>query len=88
MIQTNIKKIFEEAGLEAIRPTDQALETMGISRRRFTLLLENTHVSPISVQELESIKEWIQGIQTMDTDRLIGEYSPTDEVASSLGLSK
>lgn len=88
MIQTNLKKLFENAGLEAVRPTDNALEKMDISRRRFTLLMDNKHVTPISVQELESIKTWVEEIKAIDPDQVIGDYTPHADIAQSLGLNK
>lgn len=88
MIQTNLKKLFETAGLESVRPTDEALEKMGISRRRFTLLMENSHVSPISVQELESMKTWIEEIKMINTDQIVGDFTPHADIAESLGLNK
>jgi len=88
MIQTNIKKLFEDAGLEAIRPTDEALSEMGISRRRFTLLVENSHVTPMSVHELDAIKTWLEGIKSIDTDQIVGPYSRSEDMARSLGLNK
>lgn len=88
MIQTNIKKLFETAGIEMPRPTEQALETMAISRRRFTLLVDNKHVTPITVQELEAIKAWIEEIKAIDTEQLVGEWKDSKELANSLGLTK
>lgn len=88
MIQTNIKKLFENAGAEMPRPTDQALEMMNISRKRFTLLAENRKSTPITVQELEAIKAWIENIKSIDTDQIIGDFEPADELAISLGLTK
>lgn len=88
MIQTNLKKLFENAGLEAVRPTDNALEKMDISRRRFTLLMDNKHVTPLSVQELEAIKTWVEEIKAIDSDQVIGDYTPHADIAQSLGLNK
>jgi predicted DNA-binding protein (UPF0251 family) len=89
MIQTNIKKLFEDAGLEAIRPTDEALAQMGISRRRFTLLLENSqYATPMSVHELEAIRIWIEGIKSIDAEQIVGNYSPSSDMAKELGLTK
>lgn len=88
MVQTNIKKIFENAGLENPRPTDKALQEMDLSRRRFTQLMENSHVSPITVSELASLKGWIIQLKEMDPDQLVGQFEPSDELADSLGLSK
>ena len=88
MIQTNIKKLFEEAGIENPRPTDKALEEMGLSRRRYTQLVENSHKSPITVAELAGIKGWISQIKDMDGEQVIGNFEPSAELADSLGLSK
>jgi hypothetical protein len=71
MTKTNLKKMLNEAGLESVRPSSIALDSMKISRRRFTNLFENTHKSPISVQELQSIKKWIIGIKEIKPDELI-----------------
>ena len=88
MIPINLKKIFEQAGLEDPRPTDQALERMGISRRRFSQLLDNKHVNPITVPELEALKNWIEEIKSIDPELIIGDYSSHQHLADSLGLSK
>ena len=71
MIAVKIKKVFENAGLEDIRPTDQALEKMGISRNRFNKILENKAMKPITVSELEAIKRWMDGLSALSTDSLI-----------------
>ena len=71
MTQTNLKKLFAESGLEEVRPTDEALSKMGITRRRFTMLLENSHSTDLTVQELEAIKAWVEQIKNLDSDRLI-----------------
>lgn len=88
MIQTNIKKLFEQAGLEDPRPTDKALEEMNLSRRRYSQLLENTHKSPITVSELSAIKRWIAQIKDMDGEQVVGTYEPNEDLAESLGLTK
>lgn len=88
MIQTNIKKLFQDAGIEEARPTDEALERMGISRRRFTQLLENLHKTEITVQELEAIRGWIEGLKEIDTDRLVGNDTSSSLLAEKLGLIK
>lgn len=88
MIQTNIKKLFEQAGLEDPRPTDKALEEMNLSRRRYSQLLENTHKSPITVSELSAIKGWIAQIKDMDGEQVVGTYEPNEDLAESLGLTK
>lgn len=88
MILTNIKRIFENAGLDTPRPTDKALADMALTRKRWTQLLENSHKSPITVAELASIKGWIAKIKEMDPDQVVGEFEPADELAESLGLSK
>jgi predicted oxidoreductase len=88
MTLTNIKRLFESAGLEEVRPTEEALTTMGISRRRFTLLLDNKNVTPITVDELEAFKAWMEGIKAIDTAQIIGEYDTESELAESIGLTK
>lgn len=88
MLHTNLKNLFENAGLENIRPTEQALAEMKITRRRFTLLLENDHKTPISVEEMEAIKVWIEGIKAIDTDQVIGESNSLSDLADSLGMTK
>ncbi|PRY90625.1 hypothetical protein [Mongoliibacter ruber] len=88
MIKTNLKKLLLRAGLEEARPTEEALEKMEISRRRFTQLLENTNKTPINVHELESIKKWISGFQMVDTDLLVGEIAEKSCLTEKLGLIK
>lgn len=88
MIQTNIKNLFLEAGLEEVRPSDEALEKMGISRRRYTQLLENVNKTPITVIELESIKEWIEGFKVINTEHLIGDYHKSSNLTEKLGFVK
>jgi hypothetical protein len=87
-MQTNTKKLLEVAGIEEVRPTDEALAKMGMSRRRWTQLLENININPMTVQELEAIKEWIQGLQNIDTDKLIGKIPDKSQLSERLGLSK
>lgn len=88
MILTNIQKIFENAGLDNPRPTERALQDMGLTRKRFTQLLENSHKSPITVAELGAIRGWIAKIREMDPEQIVGEFEPSDSLAESLGLSK
>jgi hypothetical protein len=88
MILTNIKKLFEEAGIDQVRPTDEALVRMGISRRRFTLLHENSHKTAITVEELTAIKEWMDGIKEINSDQIVGDATSDREIAESLGLQK
>ncbi|WP_289030183.1 hypothetical protein [uncultured Algoriphagus sp.] len=62
---------------------------MGLSRRRFTLLVENSqYATPMSVHELEAIKTWIEGIKAIDADQIVGVYSRTADMAKELGLTK
>lgn len=70
-MSTNIKNLLEKAGIEKIRPTDNALKEMGISRRRFGTLAENLRQKPITVRELESIKKYIRGFQDIDLNALV-----------------
>lgn len=88
MIQTNIQKIFEDAGIENVRPTDKALENMRMSRRRFTQLMENSHKSSITVEELSALRGWILQVKEMDPDHLVGEFESSKRLAESLGLTK
>ncbi len=88
MILTNIQRIFENAGLDNPRPTEKALQEMGLTRKRFTQLLENSHKSPITVAELAAIRGWIAKIREMDPEQIVGEFEPVDTLAESLGLSK
>lgn len=88
MMQTNLKRLLDTAGIEEIRPTEEALNQMGISRRRFTLLLENKHATAITVSELEGLKTWIEGIKSIETGQIIGDFSPESELAESIGLIK
>jgi hypothetical protein len=88
MVLTNIKNLFLEAGLEEVRPSDDALDRMGISRRRFTQLMENVNKTPITVAELESIKDWISGFKEINTDHLIGDIQKTSNLTEKLGFVK
>ena len=88
MIQTNIKKLFDEVGLESIRPTDEALLQMGISRRRFTILVDNIHKTPITIEEVQAIKAWITGVTALNPEEIIGENNSSKELAESMGLTK
>lgn len=88
MIQTNLKKLFLAVGLEEVRPTDEALEKMGLSRRRFTLLLENKHATSMTIEEHESLKDWIEGIKEIDHMQIIGEFESIDELADKLGMTR
>lgn len=88
MIQINIKHLFESAGLENPRPTDKALEEMGLSRKRFTQLTENVYKSPITVTELEGIKRWVSNITEMDPEQVVGQVEQANALAESLGMSK
>lgn len=88
MIQTNIKTLLLEAGLAEARPTEQALSKMGLSRRRFTQLMENSNITPININELAGIKRWISGFSDIDTDNLIGGNRAKTEIAERFGLTK
>lgn len=88
MIQTNLKRLLLAAGIEEIRPTDEALDKMRMSRRRFTLLLENKHVNSMTVEEHESLKVWIEGFRLIDSQQIIGDFEPESDLAESLGLTK
>jgi hypothetical protein len=80
MIQTNLKLLFTEAGIEEIRPTEQALEKMGISRRRYTQLVENINKTPITVPELAAIQSWIATWSEIDLEKIV---ALKDEVVSN-----
>ncbi len=84
----NIKNLFEAAGLENPRPTDKALKEMGVSRKRYTQLMENVYKSPITVSELEGIKRWITNITEMEPEQVVGEVQHANALAESLGMSK
>lgn len=88
MIQTNLKKLFLAVGLEEVRPTDEALEKMGLSRRRFTLLLENKHATSMTIEEHESLKDWIEGIKEIDHTQIIGDFEALDTLADKLGMTR
>lgn len=88
MVQTNIKNLFLEAGIEEARPSEEALTKMGISRRRFTQLLENVNKTPITVPELEAIKEWIEGFKDINTEQIIGDIQKTSDLREKLGFVK
>lgn len=75
MTKTNIKLLLEKAGIEDPRPTNEALKKMGISRRRFTQLLENVNKTPMSVNELNSISAWIEGFKAIDTEQIVTVHS-------------
>ncbi|MDN3689061.1 hypothetical protein [Cyclobacterium jeungdonense] len=66
-----IKKLFEEAGIEDVRPTDEALKAMGLSRRRFTQLVEGTNKTDISVSELISIKAWVKRVTEINPEEVM-----------------
>ncbi len=87
-MQINIKNLFESAGMENPRPTEKALEEMGISRKRYTQLLENVYKSPITVSELEGIKRWITNITDIDPEQVVGQVEEPNALAESLGMSK
>jgi hypothetical protein len=88
MIQTNLKRLLQLAGIEEVRPSDEALEKMRMSRRRFTLLLENKHVTSMTVEEHESLKAWIEGFRQIDSSQIIGDFEPVEDLAESFGLTK
>lgn len=75
MTKTNIKLLLEKAGIEDPRPTQEALKKMGISRRRFTQLLENKNKTPMSVNELNGISDWIEGFKSIDTEQIVTVHS-------------
>ncbi|MFN3802606.1 hypothetical protein [Belliella pelovolcani] len=88
MIQINIKNLLLNAGIEEVRPTDEALEKMGIARRRFTQLIENLNKKEITVAELEAIKVWVNGFSDIDTDRIIEQADSSYTMKEKLGLVK
>jgi hypothetical protein len=85
-VNINIKNLLLKVGIENLRPSDKALEEMGISRRRYTQLIENINKTPININELESMKKYIQGFQNIDTDKIIGK--DLDDLPNKLGLTK
>jgi hypothetical protein len=86
MIQTNIKNLLLEAGIEEVRPTDEALEKMGMTRRRFTQLSENSNRKDITVAELEALKGWIHGFADINTERLIEQADSSSSMKEKLGM--
>ncbi|AWW31880.1 hypothetical protein DN752_18030 [Echinicola strongylocentroti] len=88
MIAIRVKELFEEAGIEEVRPTEEALRKMGMSRRRFTQLTDNVNKTPISVPELEAIKEWIAQLREIEPDEIIGQSTVTSEIKNRFGLTK
>ncbi len=71
MLTITVKEVFEKAGLEDIRPTENALQEMGISRKRFSQIIENSAKSPVTVSELEAIRRWMNGLSALSTESLI-----------------
>lgn len=65
-----IKEILKGAGLDEIRPTEEALTAMGISRRRFTQLVEGTNKSDVTLSEIKAIKKWLEGIRDIDPEKV------------------
>jgi hypothetical protein len=89
MVNINIKNLLLEAGIEELRPSKEALQEMGISRRRYTQLVENINKTPININEMEAIKKYIQGFQNINTDQLIGQTcSQINLIKENLGLTK
>lgn len=70
MTHINLKTMLENVGIQDPKPTQDALDQMGISRRRFTQLSENINKSPMSVHELEAIKNWVNGIRNIDPEEI------------------
>lgn len=66
-----IKEVFQEAGIEDVRPTDSALDAMGISRRRFTQLCEGTNKTEMTLSEFEAVKAWIKSIKQIDPESIL-----------------
>jgi hypothetical protein len=69
MIQ--IKQLFHEAGIADVRPTDEALERMNLSRRRFTQICEGSNKSDITLTELHAIKAWIASVKEIDQNAIV-----------------
>lgn len=68
-----IKELFTKAGIEDVRPTDEALKAMGLSRRRFTQLVEGTNKTEIRLTEVISIKAWVNGIREINPEKILSE---------------
>jgi hypothetical protein len=68
-----IKELFKAAGLDEIRPTDDALEAMGMSRRRFTQIADGSNKSDITLTEIMAIKKWLSKIREIDPDQVLTE---------------
>jgi hypothetical protein len=66
-----IKQLFSEKGIEDVRPTDEALKLMRMSRRRFTQLSEGTNKTEINVSEMEALKKWVKGVKEINPDELL-----------------
>ncbi|WP_053405053.1 hypothetical protein [Persicobacter sp. CCB-QB2] len=50
--------IEERFGLEA-RPTDEKLSELGLTRKRFTRILNNSG-KPITIEEAKSLSNWLK----------------------------
>ncbi|WP_053404276.1 hypothetical protein [Persicobacter sp. CCB-QB2] len=50
--------IEERFGLEA-RPTDEKLSELGLTRKRFTRILNNSG-KPITIEEAKSLSDWLK----------------------------
>jgi len=66
-----IKRLFKEKGIEDVRPTNEALRLMKVSRRRFTQLSEGKNKSEIKVSELAAIQRWVKGVTEINPDELV-----------------
>lgn len=75
-----IKKLFKEAGVHDVKPTDEALSAMSLSRRRFTQLAEGTNKTGITVSELNAIKAWVRRVTEINPEEVITSENHTSEI--------
>lgn len=58
--KNRLAEIFAKLGLHKPRPTDEQLETWGISSKRFMQLFENRGTTPITVPEERVLRAWLK----------------------------
>lgn len=67
----HIKQLFQGVGIDDVRPTDEALAQMNLSRRRFTQLCEGSNKSDITLTEMQAIKAWIENVKEIDQNAVM-----------------
>jgi hypothetical protein len=89
--KNRLKEILFELGFAEVSLTDEVLKEMGLSRKRFGMIRENSATKELTVPEKEGIENWlcrITGKTTEDLD-LLGSNQKKDEdqLAKDLKLS-